>query len=153
MRNLFFNELFKYAVKDSSIILLSCDMGCQALDKWRERLPSQYFNMGPAEQNAILVASGLAQQGMRPFVYGICAFLIYRAFDQIRIYLGHQRLPVVLVGWGAGTSYGPDAGITHHCELDAGMMMGLQIPVLVDQFDVKAIATTDVPLYLRMERG
>ena len=68
-RDAFFNKLFGLAKDNKDIILISSDMGAPSLDKWREELPSQYVNVGIAEQNGIGIATGLSKLGKKCFVY------------------------------------------------------------------------------------
>ena len=67
------------------------------------------------------VAAGLALRGFRPFTYTIANFTIYRPFEQVRIDLCYQNLPVVLVGIGGGMSYSALGG-THHTIEDIAVM-------------------------------
>ena len=42
------------------------------------------INCGITEPTMVDIACGLASQGKTVFVYGICGFVLYRAFDQIK---------------------------------------------------------------------
>jgi transketolase len=155
-REVFFDELLKYALNDEKVVLLYGDVGGQFLDSWKESLPTRTINMMPSEQNMILVAAGLAQSGFKPFCYSIIPFLIYRPFEMIRIYMGHQELPIRLVGIGTGRSYG-DAGYTHWSGNDDTVALGIPIRVRTpgDRGVVEAVRwsyESDQPCYVRLER-
>lgn len=51
------------------------------------------------------MAAGLARVGFKPFVYGLAAFVPVRVVEQIKLDIAHDKLPVVLLGDGAGFVY------------------------------------------------
>ena len=62
------------------------------------------------------IAAGLALGGMKPVVYTIASFAVYRAYEQIRVDLCYPNLPVVIVGVGAGLGYASNGPTHHSCE-------------------------------------
>lgn len=112
IRDAFFDRLYEVAKKDSKIVIVTVDLGAPSLDKFREELPEQFINVGISEQNAILVGVGLAIRGKRVFVYGITEFITFRCFEQIKIYLSGMKIPVTVLGVGAGACFSCD-GLTH----------------------------------------
>ncbi|MFH1037512.1 MAG: transketolase C-terminal domain-containing protein [PVC group bacterium] len=124
MRQAFINTLMKLAERDESIYLLTGDAGFTILEEFRERFPGRYYNIGIAEAAMIGVAAGLAMSGKTVFVYTIAPFATMRCFEQIRIDLCYQNLPVKLVGVGQGITYG-SAGATHHAIEDISVMRAL----------------------------
>ena len=121
IRDALFDKLYEIASKDSEVMVLTADMGAFGLTKIESDLPNQYINMGVSEQNMISVAAGLALSGKRVFVYSIAAFLIYRAYDQIRVDICEMNLPVVLIGAGPGLVYKAE-GATHQAIWDSDMV-------------------------------
>ena len=75
--------------------------GGTGLNKLAERLPEQYYDVGIAEQDAVLFASGLAIQGAKP-VCAIYSTFLQRAFDQIVHDVCLQKLNVVFAMDRAG---------------------------------------------------
>ena len=71
--------------RNKDIWLLTGDLGFGVLDKIKDDYPKRFLNMGVAEQNMIGVAAGMAKCGLTPIVYSITPFLIYRAYEFIRI--------------------------------------------------------------------
>lgn len=114
MRDAFWDRIYELAKEDKDIVIVSADFGAPSLDKFRRDFPEQYINVGIAEQNAILVATGLALQGKKPIAYAITQFITLRCFEQIRIYPCGMNLPITIVGVGAGACYW-ESGSTHHC--------------------------------------
>ena len=74
-------------------------------------VPAQFFDVGIAEEHAVLFASGLATKGFRP-VCAIYSTFLQRAYDQIIHDVCLQNLPVTFCMDRAGLS--PNDGPTHH---------------------------------------
>jgi len=124
MRSVFLDMLFDQMEVDDSIFFLTADMGINLVEKFEEKYPNRFLNVGIAEQNLIGVASGLAESGMRPFVYTISNFLVHRCFEQIRNDIVLHNLPVVLIGTSTGYDNGA-LGPTHHVLEDWGVISTL----------------------------
>ncbi len=159
MRREFFSELEKLAAKDSSIMLLTGDLGFSLLDGFKKKFPSRFYNAGVAEQSMAGISAGLALCGATPFVYSIIPFLTMRCFEQIRIDVAQQNLPVRLVGAGAGFSYGAD-GVTHHSIEDIAIMRALPNMLVVSPADpfeaVSALRESQKlrgPVYFRLSEN
>ena len=157
-RDEFLDKLFEEAVNDPSIILISVDMGAPALDRWRSDLPNQFFSAGISEQNAINVASGLASQRKKVFVY-MMACWVARCFEQIRYSCAMSGAKITIIGNGVGLGYAP-AGPAHEPTEDIAYMRSLlgleiispasalQIPSLVEYLLNEPQLT-----YVRLERN
>lgn len=121
IRDAFFGEIYRLAKKDKNLIFISDDMDAFALKKFKEEIPNQYINIGVAEQNMMDVAAGLSLMGKKVFVYGICNYITMRAYEQIRFSICSMKLPVTIIGIGAGFSFSFD-GPTHHGVSDIALM-------------------------------
>src|SRR5688572_8825516 len=88
----------------------------------QKALPDRYFDVGIAEQQAVLFAAGMALQGMRP-VAAIYSTFLQRAFDQIVHDVCLQSLPVVFCMDRAGLV--GDDGPTHHGVFDIAYLRAL----------------------------
>ncbi len=157
-RDTFWDEIYELAKKDRDIIVISADMGAPALDKFRRDLPSQYINTGIAEQNSILVGAGLAKEGKKVFVYAIASFLTLNCIEKIRVQCSMMKIPLNIVGVGAGFSY-PDSGPTHHLIEDISIMRALpfiDIYSVSDSNVAKSVAQSYKKFkhstYIRLER-
>jgi 1-deoxy-D-xylulose-5-phosphate synthase len=104
--------LLKEAKLNSKIVGITAAMpsgtGLTALAK---ELPKQFFDVGIAEEHAVLFAAGLATQGHRP-VCAIYSTFLQRAYDPIVHDIALQNLPVTFCMDRAGLS--PNDGATHH---------------------------------------
>lgn len=105
MRKQFGETIVKLAEKDKNIVLLTGDVE-QEMDSFKEKYPDRFFNLGLTEQSMIGISAGMAIEGLRPIVYSITPFLIERPFEQIKIDIDSQNLPVMLVGYSDYPSHG-----------------------------------------------
>ena len=158
IRDALFAKLYELACKDSNVMALTADMGAFGLTRLKDELPNQYLNVGVAEQNMISVAAGLALGGKKVFAYAIAAFLIYRAYDQIRIDICEMNLPVVLIGAGAGLTYKVE-GATHHALYDKDIievLPNIEVFTPANSSEAEAIIEyayqSDHPIYIRLRR-
>ncbi len=120
MRNRFGEVMSKLADEDENIIIIVADIGYRVFDDFREKYPERFINMGICEQSIISVASGMALEGLQPWVYTITPFLIERPFEQIKLDIDHQNVNVNLVGYADYPNLGPT-----HAELNAKKTMEL----------------------------
>jgi len=82
-----------------------------ALDLFRPQHPKRYFDVGIAEEHAVIFAAGMATKGYKPFC-AIYSTFLQRAFDQVVHDVCLQNLPVVFCMDRGGLS--GDDGPTHH---------------------------------------
>jgi|SRR5581483_7406638 len=156
MRGAFVRTLTELAAAEPRIVLLTGDLGYMVLEPFMERFPDRFFNVGVAEQNMVGIATGLAEAGYRPFVYSIATFVTLRPYEFIRNGPVWHRLPVRVVGVGAGFEYGPQ-GLSHHALEDVAVMRvqpGLTVIAPADHQQLAAAlqATWDTagPVYYRI---
>ena len=77
-RDAFIKEIVKKLDNDKNIYFLSADFGAAALDELRERFPNNFLHCGISEQAMLDIASGLALEGNKVFVYAMAPFLSFR---------------------------------------------------------------------------
>lgn len=159
MRAAFLDKLFEQMEIDESIFFLTADMGINLVEKFEDKYPKRFLNVGIAEQNLIGVAAGLAQSGMRPYAYTISNFLVHRCLEQIRNDIVIHKLPVVLIGTSTGYDNGP-LGPTHHMLDDWGTISsfpGIDIYAPFNQKSAEKILgktlKSEKPSYVRIPKG
>lgn len=113
MRKEFGKIIVELAEKDEKIYLLTGDIGYGVFDEFRRRFPDRFINMGIREQAMISFASGMALEGLKPYVYTITPFLIERPFEQIKLDIVMQNVNVKLIGYADYPTMGPT-----HTEID-----------------------------------
>ena len=158
MRDAFFDGLYPAAMKDKNIIVVSADMGAPSLDKFRDNLAEQFVNVGIAEQNMINVATGLALEGKKVFVYAIMPFATLRCYEVTKVNLSLMNIPVTIIGVGAGFSY-DDSGPTHHSTEDIAVMRALPNMTVLSPSDsimaagfARMSCQMPTPNYVRLDR-
>ena len=158
MRDAFFDGLYDLAIEDRDLIIISADMNANSLNRFKKDLNSQYVDTGIAEQNAFLVASGLALSGKKPYIYAISPFVTSRTHEFAKIEGGLMKLPIKIVGVGAGFSY-DESGPTHHTTEDLSIMrtiQGLEIFSPSDSVSAynfaKQMHESSNPTYIRLDR-
>lgn len=124
MRDSFFDSLYKIAKKDKNVYLITADMGAPSLDKYRVDLKGQFINVGIAEENMVLIATGLSLCGKKVYIYAIMPFVTARCYEMLKVDLSLMNIPVTAIGVGAGFGY-DDSGPTHHSTEDISIMRAL----------------------------
>jgi 1-deoxy-D-xylulose-5-phosphate synthase len=155
----FGEALVQEARRDDRVIGITAAMNSgTGLNLLQRELPDRYFDVGIAEQQAVLFASGLALQGCKP-VAAIYSTFLQRAFDQIVHDVCLQRLNVVFAMDRAGLV--GDDGPTHHGAFDIAYLRCLPNIVLMAPRDEAmlvhmlhtAVMYDDGPIALRYPRG
>ena len=118
------DNIIPYAEKDDSIVLIVCDMGFGAIDKFKEKFPNRIYNFGIMEQGTVGIAAGMAMTGLKPVVYSIVNFLAFRALEQIRNDVILQGLNVKFISTGVN-DYFKFLGKSHCCGQDDKKIMNL----------------------------
>ncbi len=134
----FANTLAGLADKDERIVAITAAMPSgTGLDLFRTRHPKRYFDVGIAEEHAVVFAAGMATKGYRP-VCAIYSTFLQRAFDPIVHDVCLQKLPVLFCMDRAGLS--GDDGPTHHGLFDIGYLRGIPEMVLMAPKDEDEMA-------------
>ncbi len=159
MRTAFIETLCELAATDGRVWLVTGDLGYSVLERFKERFPDRYINVGVAEQNMTGVAAGLALTGKIPFTYSIANFPTMRCLEQVRNDVCYHQLPVRVVAVGGGLAYGP-AGYTHHGVEDLAVMrslIGMTVLAPGDPHETRlctrALLDFPGPAYLRLGKA
>ena len=145
--------------RDERVVGITAAMNSgTGLNILQKALPERYFDVGIAEQQAILFAAGLALQGVKP-VAAIYSTFLQRAYDQIVHDVCLQKLNVVFAMDRAGLV--GDDGPTHHGAFDIAYLRCLPNIVLMAPRDEAmlvhmlrtALIYDDGPIALRYPRG
>ncbi len=117
--------------KDDKIVLLLGDIGVYGFRDAFQRWPARCINMGVCEQASVSFAAGLAMAGLYPVYHTIDAFLVRRAYEQVYLDFGVQKLPGLFVTVGGARDY-EKLGPTHMCA--EGLDMMRHVPEMVCAF-------------------
>ena len=154
----FGQTLVKLCEQNSRVIGITAAMATgTGLDLLQKSIPSQYVDVGIAEQHAVTLAAGMACEGLRPVV-AIYSTFLQRAFDQLIHDVGIQKLPVTFVLDRAGI-VGAD-GPTHQGQYDISYMRAIPnftVMAPKDEAELQRMLVTclehDGPTALRIPRG
>lgn len=155
---IFAETLTKLANNNDKVVAITAAMpNGTALDLFRPHHPNRYFDVGIAEEHAVLFAAGMATKGYRPFC-AIYSTFLQRAFDQIVHDVALQNLPVVFCMDRGGLS--GDDGPTHHGLFDISYLRGVPNLVHMDPKDENELQdmmftalSHDGPSAIRYPRG
>lgn len=158
MSKVFGRAAVDLAAKDERVIAISAAMGtATGLGEFYKQFPERYFDVGIAEQHAVLFAAGLAKEGMIPIVAIYSSFL-QRAYDQIVEDVCLQDLHVIFAIDRAGL-VGAD-GETHHGQFDLSYLNTVPNMTVLAPADGHQLTemmeyayTLDGPVAIRYPRG
>src|SRR5271168_4470608 len=120
---IFAESLTKLASGNDKVVAITAAMpNGTALDLFRPVHPTRYFDVGIAEEHAVIFAAGMATKGYKPFC-AIYSTFLQRAFDQVVHDVCLQNLPVVFCMDRGGLS--GDDGPTHHGLFDISYLRGI----------------------------
>ncbi len=154
----FAKTLVQLADEDPRVVAITAAMpNGTGLDLFRPAHPRRYFDVGIAEEHAVVFAAGMATRGYRP-VCAIYSTFLQRAFDPIVHDVALQNLPVLFCMDRAGLS--GDDGPTHHGLFDISYLRGIPDMVLMAPKDedeladmMKTALTLPGPSAIRYPRG
>jgi len=159
MRDAFVNQLTVLAENDQDVMFITGDLGFGVFDKFAERFPKQYLNVGVAEQNMTSVAAGLALEGKKVFTYSIANFVTLRCLEQIRNDAAYHDANITIVASGGGFTYG-SLGMSHHATEDLSILRALPNVIAVapctaweTTYATEQLCYTSGVGYLRIEKG
>ena len=151
--------LLEAGKKDKRVVGLCADLtDSTKMNKFAEKFPERFVEIGVAEQNLASVASGMASMGKIPFISSYAMFSPGRNWEQIRTTICYNDQPVKIAGSHAGISVGPDGG-THQAIEDVAITRVIPNMVVISPCDAieakKATllsAQTKEPTYIRLAR-
>jgi 1-deoxy-D-xylulose-5-phosphate synthase len=154
----FADTLVKLANNNPKLVAITGAMpNGTALDLFRPHHPTKYFDVGIAEEHAVIFAAGMATRGYKPFC-AIYSTFLQRAFDPVIHDVCLQNLPVVFCLDRGGLS--GDDGPTHHGLFDVSYLRGIPNIVHMDPADEDELADMlytamlhDGPSAVRYPRG
>ena len=120
--------------------------------------PDRFFDFGPAEQNMVSAAAGMAASGKTAVVSTFAVFATSRPHDQLRVGVSQANLNVKVIATHAGIITGED-GVSAHAVEDIAIMSalsGFRVVVPADAVEavqaVKHSINHPGPYYIRLSR-
>ena len=157
-RREFIDTLIELAEKDERIVLIVPDVGFNYIEEFAKRFPDRYFNLGVTEASCVMIATGMAKGGLKPFVYSMINFVLFRPGEMVRNGVVCHDVPVVLLGVKGSSSYkflGFSHNLLHEKEdFDFCDNIGLKWynPQVADAVGdvVREAYNSDKPVYIRL---
>src|SRR3954467_3008610 len=107
------------------VVALDADLAVSTQSmKFGKQFPDRFFNCGAAEANMMSMDCGLAAPGKRPYCSTFAIFAAGRAYDQVRLGIAHNELPVRIGASHGGVSLGED-GASHQMIEDIALMRAM----------------------------
>ncbi len=157
-QDVFGRTLARFAKADPNVVGITAAMPPgTGLNILAEEVPGQFFDVGIAEEHAVIFACGLAINGLKP-VCAIYSTFLQRAYDPIVHDVCLQDLPIVFCLDRAGLS--PNDGPTHHGLFDIAYLRCVPNAILMQPRNEDELADmlwtglhTPHPIFIRYPRG
>ena len=158
-REAYGKALAEFGAEYENLVVLDADLAAATkTGTFKKAFPDRFFDCGIAENNMIVVATGMALSGKIPFASSFAMFAAGRSFEQIRNSIGYPHNNVKIGATHAGITVGED-GATHQCNEDIALMRTIPGMVILNPADavearlaVKAAIEHNGPVYLRFGR-
>ena len=158
-RQAFGETLVELGRERPELVVLDGDLSKSTYTRYfAQEFPDRFFNVGIAEANMVGLAAGLASCGKIPVCASFAAFLMCKAFDQMRIAVNYAGLNVKFVGSHGGISIGED-GVSQMAVEDVALAQALPGFVVLVPADehatrlaVRAALDHPGPVYIRVGR-
>jgi 1-deoxy-D-xylulose-5-phosphate synthase len=156
---IFADSLVQEASYDQKIVAITAAMPSgTGLDRFAEKFPERFFDVGIAEQHAVTFAAGMAADGMKPFC-AIYSTFLQRAYDQVVHDVAIQNLPVRfaldragLVG-ADGPTHAGSFDLAYLCCLPNFAVMAASDEVELVNMVATAASYSEGPIAFRYPRG
>lgn len=145
--------------ENPNVVALTADLSeSTKVNRFQEKYPERFFEMGVAEQNMAAVAAGLGVSGKTAFISSYATFSPGKNLETIRTTIVYNNADVKIAGHHAGLMTGPD-GATHQATEDLAITRswpGMKVIVPCDS--IQAMRSTVYsgqvygPFYLRLTR-
>lgn len=157
-QDVFGQTMVKLCQKDNSVVGITAAMPSGTSLKLLEKaMPNRYYDVGIAEEHAVLFACGMATMGFHP-VCAIYSTFMQRAYDCVVHDAALQDLPVIFCMDRAGLS--AQDGPTHHGLFDIAYLRHVPNCILMSPKDEDELADMMFtatherhPSFIRYPRG
>lgn len=112
-RREFIDTLIELAGKDEKIVLIVPDVGFNYIEEFQKRFPDRFFNLGVTEHSTMTIAAGLALSGLKPYVYSMINFVVFRPYEVVRnaVYLHKANVKIIGIKGSKGYKF---LGFSHN---------------------------------------
>ena len=155
-RDGFGKALVELGAENTNVWVMTADVSESTRTHWfAEKFPERFVQVGVAEQNLAGVAAGIASCGKTVFISAYGVFSPGRNWDQVRVAICYNNVPVKLHGSHTGITVGPD-GASHQALEDiaiARVLPNITVIVPADSEEARKatleVAKCEGPAYIR----
>jgi len=104
-RREFIDVLIELAENDNRIVLIVADVGFNYIEEFQKRFPDRFFNLGVTEQSTMTIAAGMALSGLKPYVYSMINFVVFRPYEAVRNAVCLHKANVKIIGVKGSEKY------------------------------------------------
>ena len=104
-RREFIDVLIELAEKDNRIVLIVADVGFNYIEEFQKKFPERFFNLGVTEQSTMTIAAGMALSGLKPYVYSMINFVVFRPYEAVRNAVCLHKANVKIIGVKGSEKY------------------------------------------------
>ncbi len=148
------------AEQKDNLQLLTADLALlSGMERYENKFPEKFLNVGIAEQNMIGIAAGMAMDGYCVFATTYASFIAVRSLEHVRQHLSHMKCNVKIVGSAAGVT-AAKSGVSHWATEDIAFTRALPNLTIFSPADsLEAVkiaeysASTNDPTYIRLSGG
>jgi 1-deoxy-D-xylulose-5-phosphate synthase len=156
--SIFGKTIVELAEKDEKIVAITAAMtDGTGLSEFSKRFPDRFFDVGIAEQHAVLFACGLALEGFKPVV-AIYSTFLQRAYDQLFHDVALMKIPILFCMDRSGIVSGD--GPTHQGIMDLAYLRPLPNVIVMAPKDENELRDmiytglrTNLPTFIRYPKG
>ena len=160
MRATFGLIAMELAKKYPDLMITTSDVSTSAgLDRYKNKYPDKFIDVGIAEQNLIGVSAGLSSEGFKVISTTFSPFQTLRCCEQIKVHLGYMKHKICMVGLASGLVLG-NLGFTHCSIEDIGSLRSIpniSIVVPSDPFELFKALNAAIEhknsVYIRLTAG
>jgi transketolase len=102
-RRVFIETLNELSENDPNIVVIIPDVGFNYLDDPKNKF--KVFNLGVTEQSAMIIAAGMALSGMKPYIYSMANFMVFRPYEMLRNAVCMHKANVKIIGVKGSEKY------------------------------------------------
>ncbi|MBS3133350.1 transketolase family protein [Candidatus Woesearchaeota archaeon] len=152
------NGLLKIGGNKDVVVLDAGVSDSTRSEKFKEKYPERFFNMGISEMDMVGTAAGFAKCGKIPFASSFASFLMGRTQDHQLVSVAYSESNVKLIASHAGVAIGED-GPTAQAVNDVGMARAMPTMIVIEPADaveaekvVEFLVGHKGPAYVRLGR-
>ena len=146
--------------ENDNVKLVTADLSLlSGMDRFIQKYPDKFLNVGIAEQNMIGISAGLAMSGYNVFATTYASFIAVRSLEHVRQHLSYLGCNVKLIGSSAGV-VAAKSGVSHWATEDIAftrVLPNMQVFSPADSLEaIKVIEYSmknDGPMYIRLSGG